>query len=109
MNDPDISKSLNAPKAHFELTNKTISTQAVSLQYNGETPIITANGEDELATAMIAIANAHNIPIYENPALLNLLSQLEIGDAIPEELYLVVAHILAFVYQLQGKTPEPTK
>ncbi len=81
-------------------------TQAVSLQYDSDTPIITANGEAELATAMLAIAAANDIPIYENPALLNLLAQLEIGDAIPEALYLVVAHILAFVYQLQGKKPD---
>jgi flagellar biosynthesis protein len=81
------------------------ATQAVTLQYEGDAPIITASGEDDIATAMIAIAHAHNIPIYENPALLNLLAQLEIGDTIPEELYLIVAHILAFVYQLQGKTP----
>ncbi len=82
------------------------TAQAISLQYDGNTPIITANGEAELAAAMLTIATAHNIPIYENPALLNLLAQLEIGDAIPEALYLVVAHILAFVYQLQGKKPD---
>lgn len=90
------------------LTHRAGATHAVSLQYDGDTPIITASGENELAEAIIAIASAHHIPIYENPALLNLLSQLEIGDAIPEGLYLVVAHILAFVYQLQGKTPDET-
>ena len=99
---PRIGDAINS----HAVTNSHATTQAVSLQYDGDTPIITASGEDELAAAMITIANAHNIPIYENPALLNLLSQLEIGDAIPESLYLVVAHILAFVYQLQGKTPE---
>lgn len=84
------------------------ASSAISLQYNphiDQAPVITASGTDEMAEAMIKIAQAYQIPIYENPALLNLLAQLEVGEAIPSELYLVIAHILTFVYQLNGKEP----
>jgi flagellar biosynthetic protein FlhB len=50
------------------------------------------------------VAEAHGVPIVENPPLARLLYKTaEIGQQIPEELYQAVAEILAFVYQLSEK------
>lgn len=82
------------------------ASQAVALSYDGvSAPKVAATGEDELAQAIIALALAHQVPIYENASLMRFLSQLDLGAEIPESLYQVIAEILAFVYHLEGKTP----
>lgn len=82
--------------------------KAVALYYDGETaPTITAQGESKLARDIIELATELEIPIYQNPQLVEQLGQLELGDEIPELLYRVIAEIIAFVYQLNGKEPSP--
>ena len=81
--------------------------QAIALKYDEITaPKLTAKGQAEIAEQIIDIAREHNIPIYENSELVNILSKLELGDEIPEVLYRVIAEIIAFAYHLQGKTPK---
>lgn len=84
--------------------NSTLEQQlkhAVALLYDGEqAPKVIATGEELLAAEILAIANEHEIPICENPALIQVLKQLEIGDEIPKELYIAIAHILAFAMSL---------
>jgi len=92
--------------------NKEISQAsiAVALHYDGETaPQVTAKGYGELAEKIIAIAKHHDIPLEENKELVQLLSQLELGDEIPQELYLAIAEIIAFAYILKGKRPNNFK
>ena len=80
--------------------------QAVALHYDGEqAPIITASGEYQLAEDILAIAREYKIPIYENPELVNVLAQMELGESIPEALYLAIAEIIAFAYYISGKSP----
>ncbi len=80
---------------------------AVALQYDGKhAPRITAKGDDELARRIIEIAREHGIPLREDPDLLTLLAKLDLGDEIPRELYVTVAHVLAWAYWLTGKTPD---
>ena len=82
-------------------------TTAVALHYDGKNaPRVTAKGTGELAEKIIALAKQHGIPLQENAALVSLLSKLELGDEIPEALYLAVAEVIAFAYLLSGKTPE---
>jgi flagellar biosynthesis protein len=82
------------------------SSQAIALSYDGETaPTLAAKGDDELAQAIIQLAVQAQVPIYENPELSQWLSKLELGDEIPQALYLTIAEILAFVYSLEGKNP----
>jgi flagellar biosynthesis protein len=50
------------------------------------------------------VASEHDIPLYHDAELVNLLSQVPIGDEIPQELYLAVAEVLAFTYALNGKS-----
>ena len=49
------------------------------------------------------MAKANNIPIEENEVLAGALSNVEIGDEIPEELYKAVAEVLIFVLRLSGR------
>ncbi len=86
------------------------STLAVALKYDGENaPKVTAKGSQELAEQIIELAKQHDIPLTENKELVTLLSTLELGEEIPEILYLAVAEVIAFAYMLKGKVPEGFK
>ena len=81
--------------------------QAVALFYDGDNnPVVTAKGDAELAQEIIDIACQHGVPLCDNAPLVALLSQLELGDEIPEQLYICIAQIISFAWQLTGKTPE---
>lgn len=81
--------------------------KAVALFYNGETaPRLSAKGNNDIAEKIIAIAAKHNIPVREEPELVNVLSRLKLGDEIPRELYVAIAEIIAFAYMLKGKIPK---
>ncbi|MCL1073912.1 EscU/YscU/HrcU family type III secretion system export apparatus switch protein [Shewanella dokdonensis] len=81
--------------------------QAVALSFDGKSaPTITAKGQDLLAEEIIAVAKAAGVHIHHDEHLSNFLQMLELGDAIPKELYLLIAELIAFVYMLDGKFPE---
>lgn len=83
---------------------------AVSLYYDGHnTPNITAKGRGDLAERILALAREHGVPLREDPGLAAALSQLPLGEEIPETLYIAVAEVLAFAYYLSGYTPEDIK
>jgi flagellar biosynthesis protein len=80
--------------------------QAIALNYDGQNaPVLSAKGDDELAEAILAIAREHEVPIYENAELVRLLARMELGDAIPEQLYRCIAEIIAFAWYIKGKCP----
>lgn len=80
--------------------------KAIALIYDEvSAPKVGAKGDGDLAEEIIAIARDHGVPLYENPELVKSLSQLDIGDEIPELLYRVIAEIIAFAYHIQGKVP----
>jgi len=82
---------------------KDVST--VALRYDGDSaPRVTAKGKGFIAEEILAIAREHDIPLYEDPELVSLLSQLELGDEIPRSLYMAVAEVIAFAYSISGKT-----
>lgn len=79
---------------------------AVALQYDGErAPRVTAKGRDELAERIVALAREHGVPLQENEPLAAMLAKVDLGEEIPEALYLAVAQVIAFAYHLSGKTP----
>ena len=81
--------------------------KAVALYYDGKNaPHVSAKGTGEVAEQIIAIAQEHGVPLCDNSALVDLLVTLELGDEIPEALYIAVAYIIAFAYQLEGKLPD---
>ncbi|MDO9163089.1 MAG: EscU/YscU/HrcU family type III secretion system export apparatus switch protein [Methylococcaceae bacterium] len=80
---------------------------AVALKYDGKNaPKVTAKGTGLTAQQILEIAEKHNIPLQNDPELVNILAQIPLGDEIPKELYLAVAEIIAFAYFLSGKTPQ---
>ncbi len=82
------------------------SDVAVALLYDGEnTPHITAKGRGKLAEQIIALAEEHGVPLHGDRELAALLSQIPLGDEIPEALYVAIAHVIAFAYLVSGKFP----
>ena len=77
---------------------------AIALEYDGkQAPVVTARGHHEVADEILQIARQEKIPIHEDEELTMLLSQLDLGDHIPEALYVVIAEVLSFAYRLSGK------
>ncbi len=90
-------------------TRKSPPPLAVALQYDGESaPRVTAKGRDQVAEQIVELARQHGIPLQENEPLAGMLVRLELGEEIPEALYLAVAQVIAFAYHLSGKLP-PTR
>lgn len=75
---------------------------AVALEYDGESaPRVTAKGRGEIARKIIETANEHHVPIQENALLAEALSQVELDDHIPIEMYQAVAEVIGFVLRLR--------
>jgi len=92
------------PKADVVVTNPT--DLAVVISYTAgemDAPRVVAKGADHLALKIREIAREQGVPVIENPPVARLLHKLELGEHIPEELFKVVAEILAHVYSLKGK------
>ncbi|WP_297456442.1 FlhB-like flagellar biosynthesis protein [Persephonella sp.] len=80
--------------------------KAVALKYErgkDNAPRVIAKGKGHIGEKIIQIAKEHNIPIKEDPVLVEALSQIEINQEIPPELYKAVAEILAFIYRQTKK------
>lgn len=77
--------------------------KAVALKYErgkDPAPKVTAKGRGAVAERILAIARENNIPIKQDKTLLEAIYKLDINEEIPEELYRVIAEILAFVYRM---------
>jgi flagellar biosynthesis protein len=82
---------------------KNHAKKAIALKYENEienAPKLVAKGNGLVAEEIVDNAIKHDIHIHEDPALVELLSNLEIHQQIPEELYEAVAEIFAFIYKL---------
>jgi flagellar biosynthesis protein len=81
-------------------------TEAVALEYGRhKAPVVTAKGEDDLAHRIVAEAQKQGVYVAEDPRLLAMLSQLDVGQEIPQDMFTAVAVILAWVYWLKGMQP----
>jgi flagellar biosynthesis protein len=77
---------------------------AVALHYDkAGAPRVIAKGRGSIGARIIEVARAHDIPIEENEVLAGALSNVELGDEIPAELYKAVAEVLIFVLRLSGR------
>ncbi len=76
--------------------------KAAALKYeeNLMAPTITASGIGHIADKIIEKAEENDVPIVYNKELTDLLCNVDIGDYIPSELYEAVAHIIAYVADL---------
>lgn len=73
--------------------------KAAALKYEAgyEAPIVSAAGIGQIADKIIETAEASGIPVIENRELAELLTNVDVGDSIPYELYEAVAQIIAYV------------
>ncbi len=79
--------------------------KAVAVRYKrgqDSAPKVTAKGQGALAGKILELARKNNIPIQHDQALVEALYVLELNQDIPEELYQVVAEVLAFVYRMNN-------
>lgn len=76
--------------------------RAVALRYDkqDDAPRIVAKGEDAFADMIVRIAREYGVHVEDHQALAEVLMQFDVGLFIPEEVYEIVARILAFVYRL---------
>lgn len=93
------------PEADVIVTNPT--HVAVALRYNAqemEVPVVTAKGARLLAERIRALAEEHEVPIVQKPDLARMLYRtLEVGQPVPENLFVAVAEILAFVFEIDRR------
>lgn len=77
--------------------------EAIALQYNSEVhtaPKVIAKGKGFVAEEIITEAMKHKVPIQEDESLVELLSQLQLNETIPDQLYEAVAEVFAFIYRI---------
>jgi flagellar biosynthesis protein len=70
---------------------------------NADAPVVTAAGQGPVAEEIIRRAREAGVPVTEDPRLAAVLSQIDVGQVIPPELYAVVAEVLAYVYRLEER------
>jgi flagellar biosynthesis protein len=69
-------------------------------------PTIIAKGFGDLAEEIITLARQNGVLVHEDPYLSDFLATLDLGQEIPDQLYHVIAELIAFSYVLQGKFPD---
>ena len=72
-------------------------------------PVVTARGHGELAERLIEEAQRQGVHVAQDPALLSMLSKVDIDEEIPSEVYTAVAVVLSWVYWLRGMQPGDEK
>ncbi len=76
---------------------------AVALKYapGDSAPTVVAKGRGLIAEEIISRAREHGIFVHESPELVALLSQVNLDGQIPPQLYIAVAELLAWIYQVE--------
>ena len=77
--------------------------EAVALAYRqtDAAPRVVAKGRGLMADQIIAKAREHGVYVHESPELVALLTQVDIDEHIPPQLYRAVAELLAWLYRLE--------
>ena len=76
-----------------------MNKKAVALRYDENkdvAPVIVASGLGYMAERIVEMANENGVPVYEDNSLATVLTQLDLGTAIPEELYQAIVDIYAY-------------
>lgn len=105
----------DVPEADVVITNPT--HYSVALRYDAgasAAPVLLAKGSDRVALKIREIAKENNVPQMQAPPLARALyTHTKVGDEIPEGLYVAVAQVLAYIYQMdqfaKGKGPKPER
>jgi flagellar biosynthetic protein FlhB len=94
------------PQATVVITNPTHLAVAVRYEHSMSEPVVVAKGAEKMALRIRETALEHGIPIVERKDLARALyGTVEVGQAVPSDLYKAVAEIIAYVYRLKGFAP----
>ncbi len=95
----------DVPTADVVIVNPT--HVAVALKYDAasmQAPMVMARGADLICEKIKEVARAHDVPIVEKPELArSLYAAADVGQAIPENLFLAVAEVLAMIYRMRKR------
>ena len=92
------------------------SKKAVALQYEAgdSAPVIVASGMGYMAEKIVEVAADSGVPIYEDNSLATILTQLKLGQEVPEELYRAIVEIYVYFLHFdpnraaEGSAPKPS-
>lgn len=90
--------------------NELLNKKAVALTYDEDkqaSPVIVASGMGYLAEKIVETAEKNGVPVYEDNSLATLLTQLDLGSEIPEELYQAIVDIYIYFLNYKPKSEEP--
>jgi flagellar biosynthesis protein FlhB len=98
------------PKASVVITNPTHFAVALKYERGMNAPVCVAKGVDLIARKIREIAEAHDIPVVENPPLARALhGTVEIDQEIPQEHYRAVAEIIGYIMRLRRAVGGPRR
>lgn len=83
-----------------------VKKTAIAISYDKEkdsAPKITAKGKGAVADKIMELARKNDIPMHEDPDMIEVLSKLDLGQEIPAELYKLIAEVLVYVYRANNK------
>lgn len=83
--------------------NQRKKAAALKYEFNSDAPTVAASGMGYIADKIIEKADENDVPIVYNKELTDLLCNVDVGTEIPEELYEAVAHVIAFITDLDKK------
>ncbi|MFD3155810.1 EscU/YscU/HrcU family type III secretion system export apparatus switch protein [Haloimpatiens sp. FM7330] len=86
--------------------NKRKKAAALKYEMGYDVPVVTAAGMGEIADRILEKANESNVPVVYNEELANLLTNVNVGDDIPYELYDTVAKVIAYVMDIDSSIKE---
>ena len=84
--------------------------RAVALQYGADdsAPVVVASGMGYLAERIVDVAQENGVPVYEDDSLATVLTQLNLGQEIPPELYQAIVEIYVYFlnFDVQNRRPK---
>ncbi len=84
-----------------------ISKKAIALKYDNDqiAPVIVASGMGYAAEKIVELAAKSQVPVYEDTSLATILSRLELGAEVPEELYQAIVDIYVYFLKFSPSNP----
>ncbi len=84
------------------------SRKAIALQYDkgNPAPVVVASGMGYMAEKIVEVASENGVPVYEDTSLATMLSQLKLGQPIPESLYQFIVDIYVYFLKFDPENPK---
>ena len=102
---PSYKGTPKASPANRAVANRAVANRAVALKYEqgNEAPVIVASGLGYVAEKIVEVASENDVPVYEDNSLATVLSQLRLGQEVPEALYNAIVEIYAYFLSFDPK------